>query len=186
MIAWQTSSNVQGISGIRITSPPPAMPAYSAIQPAWRPITSSTMTRSWLAAVVCSRSSASVAHSTALKKPNVNAVLDRSLSIVLGTPTTGMPCSWNCCATASEPSPPTQISPCDAQMLDRRLARRRSARVEFQPVVHADRGGEAALVGRAEDRAPLAENAGRVLVCERDVADRVGEPLVALEKPTTS
>ncbi len=49
------------------------------------------MIRSWLAAVVCRRSSASVAQATALSKPNVKAVADRSLSIVLGTPTTGMP-----------------------------------------------------------------------------------------------
>ena len=67
--------------------------------------------RSWLAAVVCRRSIASVAQATALSKPNVKAVADRSLSIDLGTPTTGMPCSWNCWATESEPSPPMQISP---------------------------------------------------------------------------
>ena len=69
------------------------MPAWSAIQPACRPITSSTITRSWLAAVVWSRSSASVAVATAESKPKVKAVQLRSLSIVLGTPTTGMPCS---------------------------------------------------------------------------------------------
>ena len=34
-----------------------------------------------------------------------------SLSIVLGTPTTGIPRSWNCWAIASEPSPPAQIRP---------------------------------------------------------------------------
>ena len=96
---------------MRITSPPPAMPACNAIQPACRPITSSTIVRPWLAAVVCSRSSASVAQATALSKPNVNAVADRSLSIVLGTPTTGMPYSCSCCAMANEPSPPTQIRP---------------------------------------------------------------------------
>lgn len=49
-----TLSNVQGISGRRIPSPPPAIPAWRAIQSARRPITSSTMMRSWLAAVVCS------------------------------------------------------------------------------------------------------------------------------------
>ena len=37
-----------------------------AIQPACRPITSTTMTRSWLSAVVCSRSMASVAICTAV------------------------------------------------------------------------------------------------------------------------
>ena len=96
---------------MRITSPPPAIPACSAIQPAWRPMTSSTMIRSWLAAVVCRRSSASVAQATALSKPNVKAVAERSLSIVFGTPITGIPNSWNCWAIVSEPSPPTQISP---------------------------------------------------------------------------
>src|SRR5258708_3070946 len=34
-----------GRSGIRITSAPPARPECSAIQPAWRPITSPTLTR---------------------------------------------------------------------------------------------------------------------------------------------
>ena len=87
------------------------MPACSAIHPVWRPITSSTMMRSWLAAVVWRRSIASVAQATALSKPNVKAVAERSLSIDLGTPTTGMPCSWNCWATARDPSPPMQISP---------------------------------------------------------------------------
>ena len=43
-----------GCSGIRITSAPPAMPECRAIQPAWRPITSTTMhavvaTRRWCA-----------------------------------------------------------------------------------------------------------------------------------------
>ena len=32
---------------------PPAMPAWVAIQPECRPITSTTITRSWLSAVVC-------------------------------------------------------------------------------------------------------------------------------------
>ena len=69
------------------------------------------MIRSWLAAVVWSRSRASVAQATAESKPKVKAVQPRSLSIVLGTPTTGMPCSCSCCAMASEPSPPMHTSP---------------------------------------------------------------------------
>ena len=40
---------------------PEASPALSAIQPAWRPITSTSMTRWWDSAVLCSRSIASVA-----------------------------------------------------------------------------------------------------------------------------
>ena len=39
-ISSQQRSTVSGSSGIRITSAPPAMPAQTAIQPVWRPITS--------------------------------------------------------------------------------------------------------------------------------------------------
>ena len=49
-----------------MTSAPPAIPAASAMCPASRPMTSSTITRLWLAAVTCSRSTASVATSTAV------------------------------------------------------------------------------------------------------------------------
>ena len=63
-----------GISGIRITSAPPAIPECSAIQPAWRPITSTTRIRLWLSAVVCSRSIASVAICSAVSNPNVTSV----------------------------------------------------------------------------------------------------------------
>ena len=54
-------------------------------------MTSSTITRLWLAAVVCRRSSASVAQATAESKPKVITVASRSLSMVFGTPTTGNP-----------------------------------------------------------------------------------------------
>ena len=57
--------------GSRITSAPPAMPLCTAIQPAWRPITSTTITRLCDSAVVCRRSIASVAIATAVSKPNV-------------------------------------------------------------------------------------------------------------------
>ena len=86
-----TSSMSNGSSGTRMMSAPPARPQYVAIQPAWRPITSTTITRSWLSAVVCSRSIASVAICTAVSKPNVKSVAERSLSIVFGTPTTCTP-----------------------------------------------------------------------------------------------
>ena len=79
-----TSSMSNGTSGTSTTSAPPAMPEWMAIQPAWRPITSTTITRSWLSAVVCSRSMASVAICTAVWKPNVKSVAARSLSIVFG------------------------------------------------------------------------------------------------------
>ena len=54
-----------------MTSAPPAIPLMTAIQPVWRPITSTTMTRLWDSAVVCRRSIASVAMKTAVSKPNV-------------------------------------------------------------------------------------------------------------------
>ena len=82
-----------GISGIRQISDPPAIAVFSAIQPASRPITSRIRTRLWLAAVVTSLSTASVAIWTAVWKPKVISVAERSLSIVLGTPTIGSPFS---------------------------------------------------------------------------------------------
>ena len=48
-----------------------ASPALSAIQPAWRPITSTTMHRLCDSAVVRSRSIDSVAIETAVSKPKV-------------------------------------------------------------------------------------------------------------------
>ena len=67
----QTRSRSKGRSGIRITLAPPASPAWKAIQPAWRPITSTISTRWWLSAVVCRRSIASIAMLTAVSKPKV-------------------------------------------------------------------------------------------------------------------
>ena len=49
---------------------------------------------------------ASVAKLTAVSKPNVLVVSTMSLSIVFGTPTSGMPRSENSWAIASVPSPP--------------------------------------------------------------------------------
>src|SRR5437762_2488034 len=91
---------------MRITSAEPARPAERAMKPACRPITSTTITRSWLSAVEWSLSIASVAVWTAVSKPNVETVPPTSLSIVLGTPTTGIPFSNNRCAMRNEPSPP--------------------------------------------------------------------------------
>src|SRR3954453_7701572 len=111
-IASQTDSRSTGRSGTRITSAPPAIPECRAIQPAWRPMTSSTSTRLWLSAVVCRRSMASVQTCTAVSKPNVISVPPRSLSIVLGTPMTGSPCSP--CSRLAAPtvsSPPMAIRP---------------------------------------------------------------------------
>jgi hypothetical protein len=49
-------------------------------------MTSMTSTRSWLSAVVCSLSIASIAVCTAVSNPNVVIVPLTSLSIVFGTP----------------------------------------------------------------------------------------------------
>src|SRR5918997_805536 len=103
-----TSSMSNGRSGIRITSAPPASPEWSAIQPAWRPITSTTITRLCDSAVVCSRSIASVAICTAVWKPNVKSVPARSLSIVFGTPTTFTPSSPSRRATPRVSPPPVR------------------------------------------------------------------------------
>jgi hypothetical protein len=89
-----------------MTSAVAASPEWSAMKPAERPITSITMTRSWLSAVVCSLSIASIAVFTAVSKPKVVTVPLTSLSIVFGTPTMHIPLSTSRCAMSSEPSPP--------------------------------------------------------------------------------
>jgi hypothetical protein len=58
-----------GTSGMQIAWAPAAMPACSAIQPTWRPITSATMHRWCESPVVRRRSIASVAMLTAVSKP---------------------------------------------------------------------------------------------------------------------
>ena len=60
-----------GLLGMRIMSAPPAIPLMTAIQPVWRPITSTTITRLCDSAVVCRRSIASAAIQTAVSKPKV-------------------------------------------------------------------------------------------------------------------
>ena len=72
---------------------PAAMPECSAIQPVWRPMTSTISTRWCDSAVVFSRSRASVATPTAVSKPKVTSVEAMSLSMVFGTPTMGRPAS---------------------------------------------------------------------------------------------
>ena len=83
------------------------MPAYVAIQPCVRPISSTSMIRLCASAVVVSRSSASVAICTAVWNPNVTSVAAMSLSIVFGTATTLRPSSPRRCAVRSDSSPPT-------------------------------------------------------------------------------
>src|SRR3972149_6273737 len=76
---------------MRIACAAPATPECSAMNPAWRPIPSITMTRSWLSAVVCSLSIASIAVLTAVSNPNEVIVPLTSLSIVFGTHPTRSP-----------------------------------------------------------------------------------------------
>ena len=85
-VGAQTASRSKGTSGTRISAAPPAMPAWAAIRPTWRPITSHTMTRWCDSAVVRRRSIASVAICTAVSNPNVTSVPERSLSMVFGHP----------------------------------------------------------------------------------------------------
>ena len=86
------------------------MPAWVAIHPTWRPITSHTMTRWCDSAVVRKRSMASVAVCTAVSNPKVTSVPDRSLSIVFGTPTAWTPKAPRRSATPRVSSPPTATS----------------------------------------------------------------------------
>ena len=70
----------------------------------------------------------------------------------------------------------------EVQLLDRRGDAFEQLGLDFDAIVHADGGGEAALVRRAENRAALVEDAGRVLRRERDVLHGIVEAFVALEK----
>lgn len=95
----------KGCSGISVMWAPEAMPALRAIQPACRPITSTSITRWCDSAVLCRRSMASVATVSAVSWPKVTSVQSMSLSMVLGTPTTGTFSSDSQCAAVSVPSP---------------------------------------------------------------------------------
>ncbi len=53
---------------------------------------------------------ASVATPTAVSNPNVRSVEEMSLSMVFGTPTTGIPASESMRAAVSVPSPPIGMS----------------------------------------------------------------------------
>ena len=133
MILSQTLSILNGISGIRITSADPEMPLLSAIQPAQRPISSTTITRSWALAVECSLSIASVDVETAVSNPKVMTVLARSLSIVLGTPTTGIPIAAKRLARRREPSPPTAIRTSRPRRLKLERTRPETSRTSTSP-----------------------------------------------------
>ncbi len=105
-----TLSMSNGRSGARTTSAPPAMPAFTAIQPACRPMTSTTMTRLCDSAVVWSRSIASVAMLTAVWNPMDRSVPSTSLSMVFGMAIIATPASATLLAACTVPSPPMQTS----------------------------------------------------------------------------
>ena len=83
---------------------------------------------------------------------------------------------------ASEPSPPTQISPSMPSCSTVCLTPSSSSRLICLPLGDADGRGETAFVRRAEDRAALVQDAGRVLRRERDVLDGIVEAFVALDE----
>ena len=106
-----TSPGSNGNSGMSVMVAPPAMPARTAMWPTSRPITSTTMMRSWDSAVVCSRSMASVATCTAVSNPNVISVAPMSLSMVLGIPMQFTPSRPRSRAHERDPLPPTTRNP---------------------------------------------------------------------------
>src|SRR2546430_5127585 len=87
-------------------------------------MTSTTITRLWDSAVVCRRSMASLATCTAVLNPKVKSVRPRSLSIVLGTPTTSTPSPLSRCATPRVSSPPTATIASMPALLSAARARR--------------------------------------------------------------
>ena len=138
------------------------MPASVAIHPAWRPITSQTITRWCDSAVVPRRSIASVAVWTAVWKPKVTSVPERSLSIVFGTPDRRDPHAHSWLATPRVSSPPiaTRAStPAGSEVLDDPLG----------PLILGERVGARG----AEHGAAQGEQAGRL--------DRVERPRPVLE-----
>ena len=151
----------KGISGIRITSAPPATPAYSAIHPAYRPITSTTMTRWCASAVLCSRSMASVAKFTAVSNPKQLTVPTMSLSMVFGTPTMGMPFFENSCAIAERAVAADDDERVEAELVKVLDDARRV--VDLSVARRHGIGERVAAIGGAENRAAEAQNAGDVL-----------------------
>ena len=124
-------------------------------------MTSRMMTRLCDSAVVCRRSMASVAICTAVWKPKVTSVPARSLSIVLGTPTTGT------LSAASRRRDAERVLAADGdQGIDA---------LPLERLAHQRGAVALALVGigarRPEDRAAAVQDARRVL---RRQLDRVG------------
>ena len=155
-------------------SAPPPIAASSPIHPALRPITSTTITRSWLSAVEWSRSTASVATCAAVRNPTVTSVPGRSLSIVFGTPIDRAgPRSARSAAAPSVPSPPIAMTPSAPIDAERRahppgtvvLAHRVDARAaEDRPAA----GQDAADRRRGRARAIAASRRPRPSVLDAD------------------
>ncbi len=96
-------------------------------------MTSTTMIRSCDSAVLCRRSMASVATVTAVSNPNVACVQDRSLSMVFGTPTMGMPLSVKRVAIRKAPSPPMAMRASAPTSRKRRMMSSETSIVTFLP-----------------------------------------------------
>ena len=137
--------------------------------PASRPMTSSTMTRLWLAAVTCRRSTASVATSTAVLKPIARSVWPRSLSMVLGMPTRRQsPSSARRRRIARLPSPPTPISASSSRcVIAGRDLGRTVDRARWPGI-----GERIAAIGRAQQGAAHGQDAGHQVRGQRDRVDR--------------
>ena len=90
---------------------PAAMEVFSAMSPASRPITSTTLQRAWLSPVSRSLSTSSTTVFIAVSKPMVISVEAMSLSIVPGMPMQGMPASVRSTAPRKVPSPPMATMP---------------------------------------------------------------------------
>eukprot|EP01139_Manchomonas_bermudensis_P005788 Amastigsp_a175720_87.p5 type:complete len:170 gc:universal Amastigsp_a175720_87:1793-2302(+) len=110
LTAAATTSTSNGSSGMRMMSAAPAMPAWRAIHPALRPMTSMTSARWCDIAVVRHLSMESTTVCTAVAKPKVWSVPHTSLSMVLQTPMHGKPRRVKLSAPDWVPSPPTMMS----------------------------------------------------------------------------
>jgi hypothetical protein len=116
---------------------------------------------------------ASVAKLTADSKPNALAVSTMSLSMVLGTQTSGRPRRWNSWAMASVPSPPMTISA--SRPRRRNVSTHSSDRSHVCP--QCGRAGEGIpAIGRAEDGAAAAQQSRHVGGLQRPPARGFQQP----------
>ena len=132
------------------------------------------MMRSCDSAVVCRRSIASVATVTAVSKPKVACVHDRSLSIVFGTPTIGMPFLRKRVAIRKAPSPPIAISASPPTSLEPAHDLVRDVDGDLLAVALGDELERVALVDGAEDRAAEVGDATHLVAGQIDQAVRAG------------